>query len=486
MMNSKLSEHQRFKKELITPFNRHFGNMVEFKSWYNDRMPEFLWLAIIINKYGHINGLEKCHRIIEFIKIKQIKLPILTLSSILKLTKENKEILFEYINHITEDKVFDCLCVTLDDDIFRKYFYDINQNNNGRVNELKSIVENTFFNSSNLACDVRFFICYYLVYIGKMKIFNNCVGIIEMFNNYYKLEHTENIMAMYKSGIRSMENVVSGLFIKTNYPKAFWELVESFDDCDPYYLDFKRGDVLFTKELFNDVNREIINLIENNSDKKNNDKFIVMTGMINYCLKLLKDVTDNELHNSPSARILLRTIIETYVNLKYLILLSSANLDIWKQYKEYGLSKYKLIYKKASEKYIINEESHLSPKLLELLVNDEFDEEFMNIDLGYFSDISISKRFAAVEEKELYDTIYDYDVSYSHAHWGAIRETSMLKCDNSLHKYHIVTDDKFQQFCKSTHYDYIVIFAKICELVSKEFSGISDEFISKYIEYINA
>lgn len=62
-----------------------------------------------------------------------------------------------------------------------------------------------------------------------------------------------------------------------------------------------------------------------------------------------------------------------------------------REYQDYGLGKFKLIYKKAQENYKISENSHLTPGILEAIVNDNFDEETMDIDLGYFDKTSIIK-----------------------------------------------------------------------------------------------
>ena len=72
MKKSTLKQHTQVKKTLVTPFNKYLGGYVTFKKWQY-RMPNLLWLALIIKKYGHIKGLEKCYRIIEYMKQNDIK-----------------------------------------------------------------------------------------------------------------------------------------------------------------------------------------------------------------------------------------------------------------------------------------------------------------------------------------------------------------------------------------------------------------------------
>ena len=139
MRKSKLSEHKQIKKLLVTPFNQTLGKMVTFKAW-QFRLPNLLWLAVIINKYGHIEGLAKCYHIIEFMEHSNIKINDLKISSILNLDDKQKEILFNYINTICEDKILDCLCLVIDDKIFREKFYKIRNTSDIRIKQLEEIV----------------------------------------------------------------------------------------------------------------------------------------------------------------------------------------------------------------------------------------------------------------------------------------------------------------------------------------------------------
>lgn len=479
MRKSKLSEHKQIKKLLVTPFNQTLGKMVTFKAW-QFRLPNLLWLAVIINKYGHIEGLAKCYHIIEFMEHSNIKINDLKISSILNLDDKQKEILFNYINTICKDKILDCLCLVIDDKIFREKFYKIRNTSDIRIKQLEEIVRECFPKYSYLGSDLRFFFSYHLAFIGKLKLMSESFTVKNTFNEYYKLDHSDPRMELYRSDVRALELSFSMISDNEEYAKVFWEKVSNFSECDLYLMDFGKGDKFKMNEFYNDVEKELHNFISNNFDRKNEEKFIVISGLFTYAVKILRDVCDNNLHNTISSRILLRTIIDVFINIKYLIFLEKGNPNVWREFQDYGLGKYKLIYKKAEEKYKINENSHLTPKLLEAIVNDSFEEETMDIDLGYFDKTSIIKKFEDVGEKELYDTLYDYDVSYSHAHWGAIRESSMLKCDNVLHQLHISPDGCLQQLSKSSEFDYILIFIKIMSTISTQYDGISKIFFEKY------
>ena len=50
MRNSTLKEHKQVKKQLLTPWNAILGDKSSLRSWYKDRVPEYLWLGCIVNK----------------------------------------------------------------------------------------------------------------------------------------------------------------------------------------------------------------------------------------------------------------------------------------------------------------------------------------------------------------------------------------------------------------------------------------------------
>ncbi|KGH77594.1 hypothetical protein X285_04400, partial [Oenococcus oeni IOEB_9304] len=54
-------------------------------------------------------------------------------------------------------------------------------------------------------------------------------------------------------------------------------------------------------------------------------------------------------------------------------------------------------------------------------------------------------KFKEVGEDNLWKYNYDYDSQFEHGFWGAIRESSLLKCTNPSHQYHDVPDIENEQ-----------------------------------------
>ena len=67
MKHSKLSDHTFEKGELITPLNS-LSMMSEFedeKSWSYGRMPEYLWIGLILKYFGRNEGFKKAYLIVS-------------------------------------------------------------------------------------------------------------------------------------------------------------------------------------------------------------------------------------------------------------------------------------------------------------------------------------------------------------------------------------------------------------------------------------
>ena len=87
-----------------------------------------------------------------------------------------------------------------------------------------------------------------------------------------------------------------------------------------------------------------------------------------------------------------------------------------------------------------------------------------------------------VDEKDLFALYYDYDTQYEHGLWGVIRESSMLKCDNSAHQYHLVPDINDEQKLKSIYSDCIYVMKKMISFYGTQIE-IPEQLLKGVTEY---
>ena len=81
-----------------------------------------------------------------------------------------------------------------------------------------------------------------------------------------------------------------------------------------------------------------------------------------------------------------------------------------------------------------------------------------------------------------YGLYYDYDSAFEHGLWGAIRESSLLKCTNPAHQYHCVPDIEDQNRLKSVLYDCVFIMNKTVQFLDSVY-GIPKALLEGVVNY---
>lgn len=195
----------------------------------------------------------------------------------------------------------------------------------------------------------------------------------------------------------------------------------------------------------------------------------VLLGIATYSYKRLKEAYEHSLFNSISGRNCVRGLIENYMMMKYLVKNESNHENIWKDYKLYGLGCYKLVLAKHRE-FGAEGEPHFDQFYVEAIVNEFKEEEFINMDTGYFNNQGIREKFESVGEKLLYGLYYDYDSSFEHGLWGAVRESSLLKCNNPAHQYHCIPDIDDRIVLKSVMPDCVMVMNKTLTFLDELYS----------------
>lgn len=151
--------------------------------------------------------------------------------------------------------------------------------------------------------------------------------------------------------------------------------------------------------------------------------------------------------------------------MKYLLKEETNHKDIWTEYQYYGIGQYKLIVERIRESGKDLTDSHVQAKYLDILVNEYKNKEFIEMDTTYFDKKNIRDKAKSVNEKELFGFYYDYDSAFVHGLWGAIRESSLIKCNSPAHQYHCVPDVENNQKLKSVWKDCYDTMNKILDIL---------------------
>lgn len=484
MRNSKLSEHTFVKGRFITPLNSlpMMQELEDEKSWTYGRMPEYIWIGLILKYFGREEGLKKSYYIISKIHNVAPDLYTVRLSQILKLDTNIQEEIYEYIISLGVKDAISPLTIFLTGSqapVFAKYFYSYKQGIEDRCKAIVETMSEIMDHQSNEATDIRFVAVYFNILSGKMHLLKEQVNLLI---SYPASKHIDEIMRMARPIVRSLEMMIL-TFENTDseYLKGFWRCVSEMTECDIFVINFPEENRSITAymESLHEVFVYLSELLiaSNMLDEKMN----VLLGIATYSYKRLKEIYRHQLFNSISGRSCVCVLIEDYIMMKYLMKNEAFHENIWHDYQLYGMGLYKLVLARHRESDCL-EESHFDEKYIEALVNEFKGEEFINMDTRYFDKQNIRSKAESVNEKSLFGLYYDYDSSFEHGLWGAIRESSLLKCNNPAHKYHCVPDIEDEIVLKTVLPDCVMIMNKTI-LFLNELYGIPEQLLNEVINY---
>ncbi|WP_313070242.1 DUF5677 domain-containing protein [Lacrimispora sp.] len=439
-MNSKLSEHKYKKGKFITPFNELMSEIGRENSWYHGRLPEYLWLALIVKFYGRKEGLEKCYFIIK--KLRKIVPEMFSpkFSIILHMNNEMQTDFYDYILEYIEIDVLSPLTTIFTYSKYQcfasKFFSDVPVEE--RVKRINIVLKETSDHQSNLSTDIRFLVLYFDFLSGRLHVSKEHADLIL---EYPKLDHSDEKMRMIRPMVRVMELAPIDIDpYNTEFLDNFWEGVSRMSDCELIYINFKDepsnaseyiDKVKTVLQYYNDL------LVSSNPL---DNKMLVLLSIATYSYKRLLELVNHSLYNTISGRSTVRVLIENYIMMKYLLQNESTHEDIWTEYQYYGIGQYKLIVERYVQSGKQIENSHVLYDYLDILVNEYKNKEFIDMDTTYFGKQNVRAKAICVNEKDLFDYYYDYDSAFEHGLWGAIRESSLIKCNSPSHQYHCVPD----------------------------------------------
>jgi len=460
---SRLNAHVLNKKKGIvaTPLNNALGNLLQPNSWTKERMPEYLWLGLILKYYGRKDGFAKSFQILYELSQNIPSLSHPRLSAIFNLADEEQKTVYAIICRHVDKKIISPLTILYRNSThpkFNEYFFIPQLSFESRMTLLSETIKMFSPSQSFEATDLRFLAICLMLFSGKLNFAPHLAEEAKIFEKYPETEHDDERMRKYRPSVRSLESmhfIVDNQFITT-----FWKAIGMITPCKPWRIKFENNPEDLN-EFISACQKILEYILATNKEKAlTDDKFDIIMGSITYALKIFLEINNNSLGNSILGRHGTRSIIEIYIMLKYLLKHEAEKPEIWKEYKAYGIGKYKLVLLKARETEP-DTTSHFTLPLIDCIVNEHKFEEFTDIDLKYFDKQGIREKSIDVGEKQLYDLFYDYDSNYAHGLWGAIRECAVLACDNANHQFYCIPDIYARQNLSDVKLDCIKLLKRI-------------------------
>lgn len=429
---NKLDRHKRRGKKLISPMNQ-IPNL-NFTKW-NDRLPDYLYAALLTAKLPQEEYLKKFRQMVMYFSDSKEEYRPEDLS-LTTLGRCDENYLFHSLNQLIDSEEIENILRPLL--LFKKLpAYSVWNNiiaseaNENDWDVLKEAIGKTLYHQSQEATDIRWFRLVYQIGCEKLFFSPRTKHIAEEILSY----PNKGDMRKVRPSIRAAELNLSTLNEDNNkeWRDYFWNtcLVETEHEI---LVEKRRPSYTIDEELserielvWKKVSDSFFDTLRTSSvDAKHDASF----GLVLYSLRILTESLNRNIGNYLIGRIVLRSLVENYITLAYLI--KKDETELWKIYRVHGTGQAKLVSLK-SETYESNP-SFMSFDDLKRIANEDIHEEFTDIDLGNWAGLNLRKMSIEGKTKKIYDKYYDWTSGYLHGNWGAIRDSIYSTDFNPLHK----------------------------------------------------
>lgn len=449
-----LREHKKQGKTLKPAFsqleNKLEGRLLH-SNWTYDRLPEMIWAIVIRSAYSQELALTHFRKIILFIKNHPLKDKIkdISVTSISELDEDLREQLIEIIT--SDSQIAEALTILR---LFpslpaKESWYKYLPTNRPDINLLMLAVGKTLFHQTQEATDCRWLRIMVLVAANKIHIPRD---IIDELVHYPGLGDQRHVRPM----IRSLEMTFT--IENKIWPTGFWNECWENTPCLSLEKDEPQSQTnnndISSIDLLHD--QLITHWKKTHNTTEIDAKHDCIFGITLYSLRLVKESIEGNVSSGILGRLSLRSLFENYVTLHYLI---NKNEDaLWNKWRKYGAGQAKLNALRFDEN--LTTPKYINHETLEIIASEDTWEEYLDIELGNWTNLDLRKLCIEANLKEFYDTYYSWTSGFAHGHWGAVREAEFTTCGNPLHRLHRIPESLPLQ---DVSYDLELIFNKILE-----------------------
>jgi len=431
-----ISGHTRVGKQLLPPFAKMEGK-VAFSSWTNERMPEMLWAVIVRAIDGQDFAISQFRRIINFIgnHERSEELSDLTHTGISKIDPALRAELIACITShpaiaeaLTILRLFDDLPAAPDWMVcIPEHAPDIEL--------LMTAVGQNLWHQSQEATDCRWFRLMAQLAAGKLHVPREMA---EKWIGYPDVGDQKSV----RPSIRAAEIAPASMDPPdTTWADSFWR--EAWHNTPCLVLNnetvAKPAAVPVTRTAVSDLIGKLEEHWQGTHSTTSVDaRHDSVFGIAFYALRLIDELLGIGVSTGILGRLGLRTLLEAYVSIHYL--LHKDDEALWKKWRAYGAGQAKLNALRFDTD--MEPPRFINIEWIEQIAGEDIWEEFLNIELGSWSGLDLRKLSEQSGCKDQYDTHYSWTSGYVHGTWGPVREASFTTCGNPLHRMHRYPDQK--------------------------------------------
>lgn len=416
-----------------------------FRSWVDECIPNIVWACILIAHLERKECLALFRSVVINIREKlpeaEYKNTFVTHNFLSLLTDKQFDIIFE--NVLLDDRAKDFLSALLlidclpDKAHWQRYLTAPDTERHGQI--LAGAVMACFDHQSQESTDIRWIKVMNLICTGRMIFPESMKERLEEFRVY----PDKGDMRSVRPSIRAMEMSTRTLEFGEENPQVtlppqhkdqFWSEMFQKSTCN-IMEEFEPPalPVATIKQEIYDLYHEVSNhfdktITHTGIDAKHDASF----GLVLYAMTLAFDNALGYSHTLVEGRIILRSIMESFVTLHYLK--HKDDDTIWKKYRSDGSGKTKLAFLKNIKADEVPE--FIDIERLERLANEDMWLEFQDINIGSWAKSDLRTMATEAGVKDVYDKYYDWASGYTHAQWVCVRDTTFTVCINPLHRFH--------------------------------------------------
>jgi hypothetical protein len=455
-----LASHKRNKKVLVAPFNQ-LPAPVQRASWIDDRLPEFLWAALLTQGLPRKEYLNLFRSVIGAGQYFRENRAFISHSELAKITKTDFSRIFSVVLRNAEArKALSQLLVIgeLPDLMHWKEVLPAKQGE-GDLTSLARAVAACLDHQSQFSTDIRwlkvaFAAVQHRLMIPKGEIAEALVG-------YPDVGDMRSVRPMIRSAEMSLS--MPDLLPASDWPARFWKYCWENTRCDVEQAEVPSSD-FDNRSAAQDIAETYIDLaghfFRTNSTTAIDARHDGVFGLALYGLTLVLSLMRPH-STRPAGRIVLRSLVEVFLTLGYLLKLDSV--DRWRKFRVHGSGQAKLAFLKITQdkselpKYVDME-------TLEGLANEDLWQEFVDINVGQWAGSDLRRMSEEAGIKSVYDRYYDWPSAFVHGQWPAVRNTVFTFCGNPLHRLHRVPRPPRSDL-EDVSWDAVSIGNKLLELV---------------------
>jgi len=431
-MRTNLSGHKQVGKTLIPPFAQ-LPRMTRV-SWQNERLPDMLWSIVIAGSLERERALCAFRRLANAICEDPSDGDI----RLTGLARLNEEQFSRYIGAIIEDPAAQNALrsmLVLDTLPGRSAWISLlgeGLSDTESWNILMDSVGKSLWHQSETATDCRWIRVVAMMASGMFH--DPCA---EEYLQYPNLGDQKKVRPMIRANELTLDPMFGDNTDSLKWAEIFWRDCLHRTEClvassVESKIETEIGSTIDKiQEVWDSLGEHFINTTATTATDAKHD---AVFGIAFYSLSILHDLFGIGNNQKIMSRLGLRAILECLITIKYLVI--KDNEMLWKTYRVYGSGQAKLAFLKLKD--LDPPPKFISLEDLDLLINEDFWDEFLEINLGHWENSNLIRMSKDAMAKDLYDKYYPWTSAFMHGNWGAIRDSVFETCLNPLHRLHRV------------------------------------------------